>query len=289
MSKYEIKSGDTLGAIAQTYGTTVVELARRNKISNPDRINAGRVIQVPDQEKTLMQQAQSFIGAKEKPEVQPPPIAQAPEKKPAPISKRKITVEKEAAPVAKPQPSLMAPPEKDEPLLPTNIRQFVYDIFGGEKPLTEKNLQQEELKSLTESVARAKASGKDILEYEDYATESKGQSQYSDIGGGGGFADFFEKVFDPTYSMKTTIGQASIEEDEEGNTIVVDRYNFNNSDDKFSFMGLMSGIKRAGFSPYAQLRNIGTQLGSSEGSGSEVRINLGKIASTDIKKVEGLI
>ena len=89
--------------------------------------------------------------------------------------------------------------------------------------------------------------------------------------------------------MKTTIGQARIEEDEEGNTIVIDRYNFNDAEDKFSFMGLMTGIKKAGLSPYAQVRNIGKQLGSGQGQGSEVRINLGKIAATDIKKVESFI
>jgi len=287
MSKYEIKSGDTLGAIAQTYGTTVKELSRRNKIANPDRINAGRVIQVPDREKTLMQQAETFVS-KSEPIVQPQPQAQAPAKKPMSIKKRKILVEKKA-PIEKAQASLMAPPEKDEPLLPTNMRQFVYDIFGGKETLTEQNLKEKELDALRQGVVRAKAAGKENLEYKDYATQGEGQSQYADVGGGGGFGDFFEKVFDPAYSMKTTIGQATIEEDKDGNTIIVDRYNFNDSDDKFSFMGLMSGIKRAGLSPYAQLRNIAKELGSGEGEGSEVRINLGRIAATDIKKVEGLI
>jgi murein DD-endopeptidase MepM/ murein hydrolase activator NlpD len=284
MSSYEIKSGDTLGAIAKTFGTTVKELARTNKILDPNKIRAGARIVVPEQEKTLMQQAQSFMGME--PEKKEAPVI---EKKPKPVIEKKpepIVAQKQDA---TPQASLLAPPKKEQPLLPTNVRQFVYDIFGGKETLTEESLKKEEISALREGVIRAKAAGKEVLEYEDYATQGEGESQYADVGGGGGFAEFFEKVFDPSYSMKTTIGQARIEEDEEGNTIVIDRYNFNDAEDKFSFMGLMTGIKKAGLSPYAQVRNIGKQLGSGQGEGSEVRINLGKIAATDIKKVEAFI
>ena len=284
MSSYEIKSGDTLGAIAKTFGTTVKELARTNKILDPNKIRAGARIVVPEQEKTLMQQAQSFMGME--PEKKEAPVI---EKKPEPVIEKKPEPIVEQKQEATPQASLLAPPEKEQPLLPTNVRQFVYDIFGGKETLTEESLQKEEISALRKGVIRAKAAGKEVLEYEDYATQGKGESQYADVGGGGGFAEFFEKVFDPSYSMKTTIGQARIEEDEEGNTIVIDRYNFNDAEDKFSFMGLMTGIKKAGLSPYAQVRNIGKQLGSGQGQGSEVRINLGKIAATDIKKVEAFI
>tara|TARA_R110002153_G_scaffold14399_3_gene52297 strand:+ start:7279 stop:8133 length:855 start_codon:yes stop_codon:yes gene_type:complete len=284
MSSYEIKSGDTLGAIAKTFGTTVKELARTNKIANPDKIRAGARIVVPEQEQTLMQQAQSFMGME--PEKKEAPVI---EKKPEPVIEKKPEPIVEQKQEATPQASLLAPPEKEQPLLPTNVRQFVYDIFGGKETLTEESLQKEEISALRKGVIRAKAAGKEVLEYEDYATQGEGESQYADVGGGGGFAEFFEKVFDPSYSMKTTIGQARIEEDEEGNTIVIDRYNFNDAEDKFSFMGLMTGIKKAGLSPYAQVRNIGKQLGSGQGQGSEVRINLGKIAATDIKKVESFI
>lgn len=40
-SEYSIKSGDTLSKLAKTYGTTVAELQRINKISDPNRIRAG--------------------------------------------------------------------------------------------------------------------------------------------------------------------------------------------------------------------------------------------------------
>tara|TARA_R100001463_G_scaffold28575_1_gene65455 strand:- start:2674 stop:3531 length:858 start_codon:yes stop_codon:yes gene_type:complete len=285
MSSYEIKRGDTLSQIAKKYNMDYKELARNNKISNPDKIYVGQKIVVPSKEPDMAAQVQAAQQpVREKPVKQEAPVRQEPVKQEAPV--RKEPVKQEA-------PSLMSKPEKpvrnEDPLLPTNVRQFVYDLFGGSETLTEQDLKEEEKEALRKAALRAQSQGKAAIEYADYGTQVQGQSQYADVGGGGGALDFVTKVFDPEYSMKTTVGQARIEKDNEGNTIIVDRYNFNDSDDKFSFTGLMSGIKRAGFSPYAQLRNIARELGSGEGEGSEVRINLGKLASTDVKKIEGLI
>ncbi len=47
MASYTIVRGDTLDRIAQRYGTTYQELARKNGIPDPNRIEAGAVIQVP--------------------------------------------------------------------------------------------------------------------------------------------------------------------------------------------------------------------------------------------------
>jgi putative chitinase len=46
-SSYTVKSGDTLGGIAQRFGTTVSALARANGISNPNRINVGQRLTIP--------------------------------------------------------------------------------------------------------------------------------------------------------------------------------------------------------------------------------------------------
>lgn len=48
MADYVIRSGDTLSAIAQRLGTTVQALAQANGIANPDRIQAGATLRVPD-------------------------------------------------------------------------------------------------------------------------------------------------------------------------------------------------------------------------------------------------
>ncbi len=299
MSSYEIKRGDTLSQIAKQYNMDYKELARNNKISNPDKIYVGQKIVVPSKEPDMAAQVQAAQKpVRKEPVKQEAPVRKEPVKQEAPVRKepvkQKAPVRKE--PVKQEAPSLMSKPSRlenpvrnEEPLIPTNVRQFVYDLFGGSETLTEQDLKEEEKEALRKAALRAQSQGKKAIEYADYGTQVEGQNQYADVGGGGGALDFVTKVFDPEYSMKTTVGQARIEKDNEGNTIIVDRYNFNDSDDKFSFTGLMSGIKRAGFNPYAQLRNIARELGSGEGEGSEVRINLGKLASTDVKKIQGLI
>jgi murein DD-endopeptidase MepM/ murein hydrolase activator NlpD len=288
MSSYEVKRGDTLSQIAKQYNMDYKELARNNKISNPDKIYVGQKIVVPSKEPDMAAQVQAAQQpVRKEPVKQKAPVRKEPAKQEAPVRKEPV---KQEAPSLMSKPSRLENPVRNEdPLIPTNVRQFVYDLFGGSETLTEQDLKQEEKEALRKAALRAQRQGKKAIEYSDYGTQTEGQSQYADVGGGGGALDFVTKVFDPEYSMKTTVGQARIEQDDEGNTIIVDRYNFNDSDDKFSFTGLMSGIKRAGFSPYAQLRNIARELGSGEGEGSEVRINLGKLASTDVKKIEGLI
>jgi len=287
--KYEIKSGDSLSKIARKFNMNYKELARLNKIADPDKIRAGQVISIPTRDtKAQVEAAQ-----------QRPPTTRAAiqrQARPEPqASTTGGTTRRQARPEPEPQPkpqpkkpSLMERPQRD-PLISTNVRQFVYDLFGGTETLTEKDLKKSERKALKQAALRAQSQGKQAIEYADYGTQQKGESQYADVGGGGDALDFVSRVFDPNYSMKTTIGQARIEKDKDGNTIIVDRYNFNDSDDKFSFTGLMAGVKRAGFNPYAQIRNIAKELGSGQGQGSEVRINLGQLASTDITKVEGLI
>lgn len=44
---YKVKRGDTLSAIAARFGTTVKVLATLNQISDPSRIHAGQVLQLP--------------------------------------------------------------------------------------------------------------------------------------------------------------------------------------------------------------------------------------------------
>ncbi len=48
MATYRVQSGDTLGAIAKRFGTSVSALASTNKISNPNVIRVGQVLTVPD-------------------------------------------------------------------------------------------------------------------------------------------------------------------------------------------------------------------------------------------------
>ena len=50
-TEIKIRKGDTLSQIAQTFGTTVSELARLNKIENVDFIKAGDTLKLPKPKK----------------------------------------------------------------------------------------------------------------------------------------------------------------------------------------------------------------------------------------------
>ena len=45
---HTIKSGDTLSALAQKHGTTVEDLAKRNNITDPNKIQIGQTINFAD-------------------------------------------------------------------------------------------------------------------------------------------------------------------------------------------------------------------------------------------------
>ena len=45
---YRVVSGDTLSKIANRFGTTYQELARINGISNPDKIQVGQILKLPN-------------------------------------------------------------------------------------------------------------------------------------------------------------------------------------------------------------------------------------------------
>ena len=84
------------------------------------------------------------------------------------------------------------------------------------------------------------------------------------------------KIADPAYSMKTFIGQGGITQNEKGETIVLDRYNFNDAVDGNLF-DYLKDVKKAGLSFYGQARALGRHFGSAPGEGSPVAINLGRI------------
>ena len=246
-----IQSGETLSQIAKEAGTTVEELQTLNNIENPDMIYAGRSLVMP-----------ADIARKE--------IATAPQKQP------------QQAPQE--QPSEASWMTRNVPL---NVRQFLADLAGNEDTVTEKNLSPEELQALKAAADRAQARGSSSIEYKDYAT---GDNQYSDVGGGASSSEVFQKTKDDaSYSVKTTIGQAKIEIDDEGNVTVRDRYNFNNATDKFEFMGFIKDAYKQGLSLYGQARNIGKWFGSKPGEGSEVIIHLGKLDSDKKQKLVSTI
>ena len=277
MPKYTIKKGDSLSKIAKLFNTSVAELARINKIKNKNKIYAGSVLLVPTQKESessgLLEIAKKAVVEKRQPRK---PVLES-KNSPASMMSR-MTVGRVPA-----TPSLLSRAKESikEPILPTNVRQLVYDIFGGDATLTEKDLKSAELSALKNAVISARGRGSGNVNYVDYGTEG---GTYDDIGGSkvyGGKkeipnATLLERINDPNYSMKTTIGQAKITQNDKGETVILDRYNFNNAVDG-SFKSYIEEAKKTGTNLYGQARLLGKFFGSAPGEGSPVAINLGKI------------
>ena len=237
-SSYEVRKGDTLSKIAQDAGLSTAALLKLNpEITNPSKIQIGQNIKLTSDSDSMF----SFF-----------------DKPPQQILAKVTGAETIAKAV--------------EPLIPTNVKQLVRDVFGYEDSITEDNLKSEELEALKKAVGVARERGSNVIEYEDYGTQAQGESQYADVGGG----SMLGKLGDPSYSMKTFIGQGGITQNEQGETIVLDRYNFNDAVDGNLF-GFIQGVAQAGVSPYLQARNVGRHFGSGPGEGSPIAINLGKI------------
>ena len=272
---YVVESGDTLSEIAQREGMTISEIAKLNNIKDINKIYVGQSLRFDAGTDSDISKKAEMVEKAEPVEV----VEQI----------KKPETEAETAGKSKTVEALKKNKrKKSSPIIPLNMRAFLGDIFGMGEDINENSLTKAEREELRKVVQRAQSSGKDRIEYIDYGTQGEKGSQYADVGGGGSAVDFFGKVADPSYSLKTTLGQAKISRDEKGNTIVTDRYNFNDSDGEFSVLGLIKGIKNAGLSPYAQIRNIAREFGSGEGEGAAVKINLGKIDSQDIAKLKAM-
>jgi N-acetylmuramoyl-L-alanine amidase len=59
----EVQAGETLSALAQGYGTTAAALAAANGISDPNRINAGMLLQLPGQVSGTATTAVTMVGS----------------------------------------------------------------------------------------------------------------------------------------------------------------------------------------------------------------------------------
>ena len=272
---YVVESGDTLSEIAQREGMTISEIAKLNNIKDINKIYVGQSLRFDAGTDSDISKKAEMVEKAEPVKV----VEQI----------KKPETEAETTGKSKTVEALKKNKRKQSsPIIPLNMRAFLGDIFGMGSDINENSLTKAEREELRKVVQRAQSSGKDRIEYIDYGTQGEKGSQYADVGGGGSAVDFFGKVADPSYSLKTTLGQAKISRDEKGNTIVTDRYNFNDSDGEFSVLGLIKGIKNAGLSPYAQIRNIAREFGSGEGEGAAVKINLGKIDSQDIAKLEAM-
>ncbi len=264
--KLLLKRGDTLFSIARDNQLSIAELLEVNpQIKNPDEIYAGDNLFIPSKGKA--------------------PVAKEPSKQESFLSVFRKKAKEVARKFKRDDIKL---PETSEPelrkrILPINMRQFAYDVFGGDDDLTEKDLSPEEFAAAKEVTINALKRQSKAIGYPDYQTS---EGSYDDVGGSvKGSQGVIRKSFeDPRYALKTTIGQASITTNDKGETILVDQYDFNEKnwkDRSFSIEGIktfLGDVRRAVSQPeYGIPRTIGSYLGSAPGEGSNVKINLGNL------------
>ena len=255
---YQIKKGDNLATIAKNNSLNIDQLVKANRaIRNPDNIKIGQNITIPQFGVYAQQDFQKRINL------------------PAEKSKNRF--------------------------LPSNVRQLLHDINPisrmkrkyniGMEDFTEKDLDTKELEVLQTIVKQIQTGGskgykdskgtmqnvgrKDLISYDDYQTS---ENPYDDVGGDSiGIQKAIKKFKDPAFSMKTLTGQATITTNDRGESVIVDRYNFN-EENPDSFKDYALKAARVADDPiYGSFREAGSVFGSDEGEGSFVRINLGKL------------
>ena len=165
-------------------------------------------------------------------------------------------------------------------IVPPNVRQFTYDVFGGNEEFNEKDLTRsykKELKGIAENVL---SQGKNTISYKDYDQGTASKS-------------IFENIFSKNYNLKTLIGSGKISINENGEIIITDKFDYNDAKDinsladvKEMISGIISaykgGNKNRPDGIYGALREGIRYFGSEPGEGSDVKINLGK---SDIAKI----
>lgn len=172
--------------------------------------------------------------------------------------------------------------------IPSNARFFLADLLGVDKTFTEDDLTQDELGFLKEFVSKKYASQEDRPDtyaadlYDTY--DSEGVDPLTRVRESGSLLGLIKESFNPASSLATTLGQFGVSEDDEGNFIATDNYDFN----KFSRMtenmtttdalrGIFQQLKSG--DPYKAAGILAGKLGTSEykKAGNPVRINLGNL------------
>ena len=107
----------------------------------------------------------------------------------------------------------------------SEFRFFLSNLFQAGSTLTEKDFNEVDIKVLTDVVKRAKSEGLNSVDY-DYFGTSEG-----DVLKGGVFAG----LFDPKLRMARTTGGFKFYENEKGETIISNTYNFNSGPKRNAF------------------------------------------------------
>tara|TARA_R110000824_G_scaffold91379_8_gene222466 strand:+ start:2490 stop:3005 length:516 start_codon:yes stop_codon:yes gene_type:complete len=153
-------------------------------------------------------------------------------------------------------------------MVPPNIRMFLADILGGAGRFSEQDLSPEYLSRLRDIAFSKMRQGGKTLEYVDYGINSRGEP-------------FLQNIQSPEYNLKTLLGQANLDVNEEGEMIVRDEFDFDDAKDIDSASGFLDAARSvyehgSNEGAYSALRRAATFLGSKPGEGAPIEINLGR-------------
>jgi len=157
--------------------------------------------------------------------------------------------------------------------------QFLTDLAGGEDTITENTLSPEQLEVLKVAVNNAKAAGRNYVDYKDYPGEEDAGIYWKKKDEKKGA----DKVFgtDDSVALKRLLGKFSFEEDENGEVMISDQYNFNKeASDPTSLSETYDKMTDKDATGFGRIRAVGEYLGSNEGEGSKSRIKLDNLTTT---------
>ena len=157
-------------------------------------------------------------------------------------------------------------------IIPLQVKSLWNDITGSNPNSMDRNsLDSPELKALQQITRGVLASGRNKITYNDYDTDRLSQADGSAAIEEGTMSTY-DKLTDPMYKLKTTLGQAKIMVTPQNDTLVMDTYDFNNNDGTGNLTKLREAIAKNS-SPYNIARQIGTNYGSQDKEGATVIIN----------------
>jgi len=165
--------------------------------------------------------------------------------------------------------------------VPMAINQLGYDVSGGQSPITENSLTDEELNYLRGITRSNLKEGKNTISYGDYNKTGSKDTE--------GWEQSLRAIKDIPTNMKYTLGRARIDINK-GDTTIIDKYNFDDKIKNKSFGNHLKSAKEIGIKdPYNQARNLGTYFGSDEQHGSPVNIKINqKENGGELKKLDQL-
>ena len=162
------------------------------------------------------------------------------------------------------------PDNQESGLIPPNAKSLMKDLFGMESNITEDALSDDQLSELQKIVRTNLKKGKSTITYDDYNTDELALADGTAPKKKGKMTKK-DQLTDSAFILKSLIGQGDIVVTPKNDTLVVDRYNFNDSTGEGSISDLSSRIKKNP-TMYGIARAFGSEYGSPEGEGNNVII-----------------